>query len=191
MPAILLTPPAIEPVSLVEAKAHLKVEVSDDDSLIDGLITTARQHIERQTGKALIDQTWAIYLDDWGGNEIVLPVEPVSAVNAMRTYSEDDSASLIGPEHYYSDTVSSPARIVLRGSRVWQRPGRIANGIEIELVAGYGPAGDDVPAGLRQAILLLVAHWYENREGASYGGAAHRLPLGIDRLIRPYCPVRL
>ncbi|HHI82152.1 MAG TPA: hypothetical protein ENJ99_03285, partial [Rhizobiales bacterium] len=57
MPAILLTPPAIEPVSLVEAKAHLKVEVSDDDSLIDGLITTARQHIERQTGKALIDQT--------------------------------------------------------------------------------------------------------------------------------------
>ena len=191
MPAILLTPPAIEPVSLVEAKAHLKVEVSDDDSLIDGLITTARQHIECQTGKALIDQTWAIYLDDWGGNEIVLPVEPVSAVNAIRTYSEDDSAPLIGPEHYYTDTVSSPARIVLRGSRVWQRPGRIANGIEIELVAGYGPAGNDVPASLRQAILLLVAHWYENREGASYGNVAHRLPLGIDRLIRPYCPVRL
>ena len=77
--------------------------------------------------------------------------------------------------------------MLLRGSRVWARPGRIANGIAITVTAGYGPAASSVPEPLRQAVLQLVAHWYEHRGNA----VPPPIPLTIDPLIGPYRELRL
>ncbi len=76
---------------------------------------------------------------------------------------------------------------MLRGSRSWQRPGRIGNGITIEVTAGFGPLAIDVPEPLRQAMLQLVAHWFEHRGNAS----PPPLPLTLEGLLRPYREVRL
>ncbi len=196
MPAILATPPATEPLTLANTKNHLKVETTTDDDLIARLIVAARQHVESQIDKVLIEQRWLIFIDDWpGDSEVKLPVSPISAIENLRTYSDQDDASIIDPAHYYSDLAGSPQRLILRGSRIWLRPGRIVNGIEIEVTAGFGPDGTDVPGPLRTAMLLLIAHWYENRQpactGAGTGTAAGIVTGRIQSLLCPYKKVRL
>ncbi|MGH6908407.1 MAG: head-tail connector protein, partial [Aestuariivirga sp.] len=82
---------------------------------------------------------------------------------------------------------SHPPRLLLRGSRVWARPGRIGNGIEIAVTVGFGATPGDVPAELRQAVLDLVAHWYANRGDESETA----LPLTIAVVIERFREKRL
>jgi uncharacterized phiE125 gp8 family phage protein len=184
MPSILTTPPATEPVTLAEAKAHLRVMHNDDDAYISTLIKTARQTIEAQTGLGLISQGWSVFLDDWPEQGVIeLPLAPVLDISDIKIYGEDDTPALIDPAHYYEDKVSRPARIILRGSRNWAAPGRVANGIEILLTIGF----TGVPEPLREAVLQLVGHWYETRGDE----AADEKPFRIAQLIQPYREMRL
>ena len=188
MPAILITPPAAEPILLAEAKAHLRVVHAEEDQLISTLINSARRIVEARSGLLLIDQVWTSFLDDWPDSGVIeLPLSPVSSIASVATYGEDDIAAAVDPAHYYADTASRPPRLLLRGSRVWARPGRIANGIAITVTAGFGPAAADVPQPLRQAILILIAHWFEHRGTEN----PPPLPLTLDALIRPWREVRL
>jgi uncharacterized phiE125 gp8 family phage protein len=184
MPSIQTTPPATEPVSLAEARAHLRVPHNDDDAYISTLIKTARQSIEAQTGLGLVSQGWSVFLDDWPEQgAIELPLAPVLDVIDIKVHGDDDSFAIIDPAHYYSDNISRPARIILRGSRNWAAPGRVANGIEILLTIGFVI----VPEPLREAVLQLVGHWHERRGDE----AADEKPLGPGQLIQPYRELRL
>ena len=188
MSPILSSPPLVEPVSLSEARAHLRVTHADDDDYISTLIKTARASVEAETGHCLVAQGWSVFLDDWPHCGIIsLPLSPVMDVIDIRAYGEDDVAAVIDPAHYYTDKASRPPRIVLRGSRNWTRPGRVANGIEILAVVGFGTAAASVPQPLREAVLQLVGFWYATRGD---GGASER-PLGIARLLQPYRRPRL
>jgi uncharacterized phiE125 gp8 family phage protein len=188
MPAILTSPPALEPVSLDDAKAHLRLVQNDDDPLISTLIIAARRRIEAETGLALIAQGWSCYRDDWPDDGLVeLPVAPLIAVTRVTTYADDDTAADIDPAHYYVDSVSTPPRLALRGSRAWPRPGRVANGIEIAVTAGFGSAALAVPEDIRNAVLQLVAHLYENRGTGKDAG----LPLTVAAALARYRVVRL
>ncbi len=188
MPLILTTPPATEPVTLAEAKAHLRITHSDDDAYVSTLIKSARQQLEARMGLGLITQGWSLFLDDWPEcSEIRLPISPLLDVTDIKAWSDADVASLIDPAHYYEDKASQPPRIVLRGSRSWVRPGRVANGIEVLLSIGYGATPASVPEPLRQAVLQLVAHWFAMRGDETAQGE----PLTIAQLINPYRQVRL
>ena len=188
MPTILTTPPAIEPVSLAEAKAHLRVSHSEEDQLISTLISSARRIVEARSSLLLIQQDWTCYRDDWPDNGIIdLPLAPVMSVNSLTVFSDEDIPASIDPAHFYADTASRPPRLLLRGSRVWTRPGRIASGIAIGVTAGFGPAATAVPEPLRQAMLILVAHWFEHRGN----GNPPPLPLTFDDLVIPWREVRL
>jgi uncharacterized phiE125 gp8 family phage protein len=184
MPAIQTSPPAMEPVSLAEAKAHLRVTHNDDDAYISTLIKTARQSIEAQTGLGLISQGWSVFLDDWPEKGIIeLPLAPVLDIADIKVHGEDDTFAITDPSHYYEDKVSRPARIILRGSRSWVAPGRVANGIEILLTIGF----TSVPEPLREAVLQLVGHWHERRGDE----AVDEKPFRIAQLIQPYRELRL
>jgi uncharacterized phiE125 gp8 family phage protein len=188
MPSTLVAPPAVEPVTLAETKAHLRVAHADEDALIGSLIASARRQIEARTGLALIEQGWIQFHDDWPGDGVVaLAPAPISPIDELAVYGDDDVKAVIDPAHYYLDAASHPPRLMLRGSRLWARPGRIGNGIAIALSAGFGLAGSAVPEPLRQAILQLVAHWYEHRGNAD----APPPPLTIETLIGPYREFRL
>ncbi len=188
MASVLVTPPAIEPVSLAEAKAHLRISHLDEDALISTLIVSARRIVEARTGLVLIEQDWTCYLDDWPEDGVIaIPLAPVSAVDEVSVFGENDIAAAIDPAHYYVDVASRPPRLLLRGSRVWARPGRIANGVAIAVKAGFGVSASSVPEALRQAILQLVAHWHEHRGHAE----PPALPLTLDTLLQPYREVRL
>jgi uncharacterized phiE125 gp8 family phage protein len=187
MPAILTTPPAVEPVTLAETKGHLRVSHADEDDAITRMILSARRHLELQTGLCFITQTWSCFRDAWPeAGDVKLPVAPVMSLGDVKVYGEDDIAAVIDPAHYFLDGVSRPARLVLRNSRIWPPPGRQANGIEIAVTAGYGATASAVPQPLREALLQLVAHWYGHR-----GDETVRLPLQIDAIIADFREVRL
>jgi uncharacterized phiE125 gp8 family phage protein len=186
MSSILLTGPAVEPVTLDEAKAYLRVEHDDDDDVIAALIAGARVHVEAQTRRALITQSWRLIRDAWpeGGHIAILPV-PLRALTAARVYRLDGSAEDLDPAGFIAETAAAPA-VLSFVSGVPPAPGRIAAGIELDIAAGYGDAPADVPAGLRQAIRTLVAHWYENRGMIAAGQAAAVLPATATALLAPY-----
>ena len=117
MKSILTAPPAVEPLTLAEAKAHLRFDGDAEDELIATLIAAARRHVEAATGLALIAQGWSHFLDRWPEGPVVgLPLSPLIAIEEVRVYGEDDEAAVIDPAHYYADRVGRPARLVPRHS---------------------------------------------------------------------------
>lgn len=188
MAAILVQAPASEPVSLAEAKAQLRIVGNDDDQLLGSLITAARRVVEARTGLCLIAQDWLCLRDGWPEDGVIeLPVTPLIAVEEIGVFGEDDTKAVIDPAHYVVDAASRPARVMLRGSRLWPIPGRTLNGIGIRLQAGFGTLAADVPQPLRQAVELLVAHFYAQRGDEAGGG----LPVSLGGLLDPYRMVRL
>ena len=182
----LVSPPAVMPVSLAEAKAHAKVETVDDDALINALIAAATAACESATGRALIHQTWRLHLDRWPSKvaaastgadagifsvvaqaaaPVSLPLPPLVVVNHVKTYDQADIASVYPAANYYVDIASEPGRLVPRANALAPSAGRIANGIEIEFIAGYGLAGGDVPAvGARRASRGQLEGQHDQRE---------------------------
>ncbi len=186
MTAALITAPALEPVTLADAKAHLRLDSGDDDALITAAIAAARVHVEALTRRLLIEQGWRVYLDQWPRKRIVrLIPTPLISVDAVTVYDADGNPTVVAADDYEVDTVAVPGRLVLSGSAPVV-VGKAVNGIEIDLTAGYGPSSVDVPAPLRQAIMMLVAHWYEHRGAVGHDMAGAVPPHGFDALIAPY-----
>lgn len=176
--------PAAEPVTLAEAKAHLRIAHASEDELIGALIRAARDDVERATGIALIDQSWRLTLDRWPRHDTAMLLRhPVKEILSVTVFDEDGAASLIDPADYQLDAGSRPARLLFK-----ERPDavRVMNGIEIDFVAGFGEAGPDVPDLLKRAILVLVAHWYEFRAAYQPDDQPISYPAGYDRIISSY-----
>jgi uncharacterized phiE125 gp8 family phage protein len=192
MSLILTGGPVIEPITLADAKLHLRVDSNTEDALIASLILTSRMHIEATLDLALITQSWSYFTDAWPADPVMrLPMRPVQAITALRQYAADGSYETIAPNRYILDGTGPPARLVRRDAPSFVKPGRAANGIEIAFTAGYGNTAADVPAAIRQSILLLVAHWYDNRDVASASTQPAGIPALITDLLNPYRMPRL
>jgi uncharacterized phiE125 gp8 family phage protein len=137
--------------------------------------------VERTLSLALITESWSLYLDGWPrSGTIVLPIQPVQAVTAVRVY-----------ETYSVDVLSEPARLVLSAGAVQLSPARLLNAFEVAFTAGYGDEAIDVPAPIRHALKLLVAHWFEHREPVVIGTAPQEVPATVAGLLLPYRRMRL
>jgi uncharacterized phiE125 gp8 family phage protein len=192
MSLLLTSGPTVEPVSLAEARAHLRIDTTDEDAYIASLVTTSRMHIETALDIALLHQQWSLFLDTWpAARPLLLPLRPVVSVDAVRTFSPAGEPTTYEPGGFELDAVSSPSRLYRRPQTRFTGPFRTANAIEIAFTAGFGPAPADVPAPLRQALLLLIAHWYEHREIVSDTSATTRVPDTVSALLAPYRSVRL
>ena len=181
MSIVLTTPPVIEPVTLDEAKTHLKVDTTDDDTLIGTLISAARAKAEWNTGRALITQDWTFAADCWPQDNVFeLPFPPLQSVTSVTAYALDDTAMVLDPSIYQVDTMSSPARLTLKANASPPVNLRALNAVQIVFTAGYGDSENDVPALIREAILEIVADMYVNR------GDTDEVPLAAMALLAPY-----
>lgn len=179
--------PAVEPVTLIDAKATLRLDHDGEDELIEGLICAAREEVEASCGLALIEQEWRLSLDRLPrSGRVLLRRHPVRTVNSITAFGRDGEASIVDPVTYRLEAAGRPARL-----HFLNLPSNAVNGIEIDFTAGFGEAGTDVPDLLKRAMLVLVAHWYEFR--ASYGTKDQPVsfPSGYERLIAPWRMRRL
>jgi uncharacterized phiE125 gp8 family phage protein len=166
---------------------------SVEDDLLTGLITAAREDCEDFQRRAYITRTYELYLDAWPeGDEVVLPLPPLQAVNSIKYYGTDgteytaydpDAEVPVGVDDYIIDISSEPGRVKLAYGKSWPstilRP---ANGICVEFDAGYGDAAADVPSAVKQTMLLLIGHLYENRESVT-DKSMTVLPMAVESLL--------
>lgn len=191
MPFVMTSPPAVEPVTLAEAKAHMRVDGTTDDVLIGSLLLTSRLHLETGLSLAMITQSWRLLLDAWPiSGPLEVPLVPVQAVTEVRVKNASGLAQVVAASAYAVDVASRPARLVWNNAAP-PAPGVPANGIEIDLVAGFGATSASVPAPLKHALLMLAAHWYEHRDPYEIGSDSARIPSAVSELIQPFRTIRL
>lgn len=179
-----VTPPAADPVSVAEAKAHCRVDSNDEDALIQGLIYTARDYIETVCNRVLMTQTLDYWLQDWpDGDTLKLPRSPAQSVISVTWYNPAGTPTVFAASNYGVDMVTEPGRIVLSSGAAW--PGdelRVTNGIAVRFVAGWASAAA-VPRSVKQAMLLLIGHWFENREATTFGAVSREVPFAVESLL--------
>lgn len=185
----LVTPPYVEPISEDEAKAHLRVDTVDEDALITTLIGTAREYVEAFTGRALISQTWALKLDAFpcDGAAIVLPKPPVTDVSSVIYVGTDgNDAAMAYQTDLPAGPKAQPGRLMPAYGSYYPATRSVFNAVTITFTCGYGDE-DDVPYALKAAMLLLMGHWYANREAVTIGSSiVASLPMAVDALLWPY-----
>jgi uncharacterized phiE125 gp8 family phage protein len=194
--------PEVEPVSTAEAKLHCRVDSTADDAIFAALITAARLWCEEEAKRSFVTQSWNLVLPDfprytgespatWSGglargwNGIPLPRPPVQAASVRVKYLDPSGASTD-----FTDFVVAayePAVVCPSPGKVWpvtqyQR----TDAVSVSYDAGYGDAAADVPEPIKQAMKLMIGHWYENREAATLGVVSAPLAMAVDALLAPY-----
>ena len=189
--------PTVEPVTVAQAKQHARVDITDDDALFGTLITAARIHAEKQTGRALLEQTWRMSLDRFPGYQpwnlgspfspvvgrqfsteyvcgqymqppLLLPNPPLIGIVDLKYYDIQGNLQTLDPSAYVVGQDHEPAAIFPVPFTWW--PATMwgrPDAVQVTYTAGYGTTPDKVPATITLAILGLVAHWYENRESVA------------------------
>lgn len=173
------TAPTVEPVTLADVKIHLRTvtgDTSEDAAVITPLITAAREYCENVTGLALAAQTVKAYPDSWGLWR--LPRSPVTSITSVKYYDVDDAVYTLAATEYQVDLVDGLISIL-------EDPGielRALNPIVVEYTTGF-TTGNTCPMAIRQAMLLLIAHWYQNREAV---GVGVEVDYSVKRLLNQY-----
>ena len=191
MTLTLVTAPTEEPITLDEAKAHLRVDATDEDDVIGSLVKAARQHVENFTHRRLITQTWDYKLDGFPSGDIELPLAPLLTSTApVVTYTDTAGASQTwASTNYTVDAPSGPwarrGRLFLNYGLLYPPTRSIDHAVSIRFLCGYGgPAS--VPEPIKLAMKLLLGHWYANREAVNVGNITSEYPQAVDALLWPF-----
>lgn len=176
------TGPASEPITAAEAKAHCRIDTTDEDTYIGTLIAVAREMVEIDSERAFIEQTLTLTLDRFP-EFIELRRCPIfDADDVVITYIDTaGDTQTLDPAEYRVDDASEPGRIAPAFGYVWPLTQIDMNAVAVEFTAGYADAAA-VPAIAKHAIKLLVGHWHENREAV--GKVGDEIKLAYDSLIQ-------
>lgn len=192
------TAPSDYAVTLAEVKSQLNITHSDEDTFLNSLISAACQYAEHITSRSLVSRSWELLTDfpDGTGPDaaITLPISPVLSVTSVTYYDDDDASTLYGASNYTSQTGDNAALYPASNARWPTTSANRLHPVSIVFVAGYEGTADspidrsNIPDAIRQAILLHVAHLYENREAVTVGRniEAVSTPFAYDALIDPY-----
>lgn len=186
----LATAPAAEPLSLAEAKAHLRVDGSDEDSLITDLIKAARETFEQETGRQVITATWRGSMDRFPlqSERIHFPKPPLASVTSVTYLDSNGASDTWDSSEYTVDTFSGP--FALQGV-LYPKPDEdypdtypVPNAVTLNFTAGYGSSASDVPEGVRAAIKGILGELFEEREGVITGTIVRENPAIVRVLNR-------
>lgn len=190
----LVTAPASEPVSLAEAKLHMRVDIPDDDTQIAALVAAARRRAETITNRSLITQTWRAWLDGFpadldrrGQPSIRLGRGPVVSVSSVKYLDTAGVLQTLSPSAYVLDNKAQLGQHTVRPAygASWPATRDELDSVQVEYVAGFG-AANAVPEPIKTAMLQYVAHWYANRETVITGTIVAETPMAGDTLLWPY-----
>jgi hypothetical protein len=199
-----IIPPAVEPISVDEAKDWLRERGDDQNGVITALTRSAREYCEVKTGRQLITATWQLVLDSFYDQRytqygsfsdlrygkynslnnwaIRVPRSPLQAVTSITYIDPSGITQTLDPSQYQVDLVSEPARVAPAYAIPWPVTRSVMAAITVTFRAGFGDQASEVPDGIRQAMRLLIAHWYENRYAVT-DFATSKVPLAVDTLL--------
>ena len=178
---------------LEDIKNHLRLPIgeTDEDDLLNGLRDAAQEYVENHTNRKLLTQTWSVYFDDWpSGDSFEMPYPPLQSIpttGVVYTNSTQDSTTW-SSTNWAADSVSEPGRLVRDyEQQAWPTTATLHNNnpIAISFICGYTTASN-IPRSIRQAMLLIVGHFYENREETIVGQPITRVPMAVNSLLAPY-----
>ena len=192
MTLIRVTLPPVEPISLLEARDHLRVDEAEDDGRINRNIRSATERLDGPgglLGRALVTQTWDYSIDAFP-YEIELPLPPCQSVGSISYIDDNGDGQTLSTDDYQAYGLGDqiPARIRPAFGKSWPSTRHVPDAVTVRFTAGYGDAPDDVPEPIRQAILVHVAQMFDYRLGfVDEQRSAHMdAPLDYYDLINPY-----
>ena len=168
-----------------QMKAFLKVDVTDDDTLIDNLIEAATESCQIYTNQYFINTVVTQYSDNWK-EFYTLYKSPVVSITHVKYYDSDDTQQTLASSNYILGHYSKPARIGVAVDGELPNLSTRINAVEVKYTVGYGTHSTDVPEGIRAAIALTCGNWYENRQSVITGRTATELPLSSQYLLNQY-----
>jgi uncharacterized phiE125 gp8 family phage protein len=202
----LVTAPATEPVTVEEFHLHQHTRDLGQDAKIEDFLKAARLLLENEYGRAWITQTWkatfdtmdacpSVFSDFWYNDTprhpgiafptvIELARPPLIAVSTIISYADDDeqTATTMSASDYHVSTSGLLGRVMLRSGKSWPTGLRPIDSIVITYTCGYG-AATAVPQDVKEGIIELAAHMYENREGAPAANAGGAVVLNRGAFI--------
>ena len=162
--------------------------VTEPDAALDWALRAAMAAIEARTGKILIEREFQWTVTRWGGvAEATIPCAPVSAISEVRLVAREGTVTLLTPGRIGLRPHGASPAVTAQGATLPVIP--MGGYAQLGLVAGYGPDWSDIPGDLRQAVLLLAAHFHDYRHDVSVGQSS--LPYSVNALLQPYQPMRL
>lgn len=179
----LITAPTAEPITASDLKAHLRKDTSDEDALITALIVAAREQVEHLTGRALMPQTWDLLLDEFPDGDIALGKLPVASITSVSYTDIDGATQTVSSGDYVLDADALPGWVRLAYGKSWPSTRDVANAVAVRFVAGYANAAA-VPQSIKQAMFLMCAHWFENRE-LTATRELYEIPVAANALLQP------
>lgn len=204
-----VTGESVDVVTTAQIKTNLRIASSDSthDTQIeicrDASISVAKEYLQ----KSLMNRTLKLSLDnipfsdsvlpntegittgpflEYRQRSVNLPFSPLVSVTSVKTFDDSDTETTMASSRYYVDTASEYGRVVLRTGETWDDMLRVANAIEITYVAGYGSIATSVPAGIRQGIIVLASHFFENPDMVIKGDNISVIPTLVNSLWKPF-----
>ena len=180
-----ITPASAYPVSLTEAKSHLKVDTTADDTYITSIIKAATQLSEEYTNRFFIDTVIDQTCSDFAQLQTLFKSK-VSAVAHVKYYDNDNSLQTLSATIYDTQLQYEPSQIQLAENQSFPSITKRNDAVVARYTVGYGSAASDVPEIIKQAILLTIGNFYQNRNSVIVGRIATELPLNVKWLLDTY-----
>lgn len=190
MKPIVITPATTNIVTLAEVKSHLRITQTDDDTMLQGLITLAEEMIESVTRTTLLNSSLKMVLDKFPkcNGDLFVDYGPVTSISSIEYYDSNNTKVSLDLTDVYQDLNRVNAR--LKPVNAWPNTYARPNAVEITFSSGYETV-EKVPMPIKQAALLMVGHYYENREWVTQGSEAKEVPFTVAALLSPYKMVRV
>lgn len=181
-----VTAPTAQPVTLAEAKLHLRVDFDDDDDLISSLIVAATQRFDGRDGVGfwLMPQVWRLSLDAFPPWQIDLPGLPVRSIVSITYVDGDGTTQTLAAENYRFDAERYPVRVTPAYGLAWPLARAIDGAVKVTFNAGHADAAS-IPDRIKAGIKLTLGHWYRNRESVAAGKMAE-LPEAVAAIVSAY-----
>lgn len=193
MALVSYTAPTLYPITMAEARAHLRLDSHDENDLVSSLIGAATEYLQNQMGRSFVTQTWKLYLDSFpsgDGEAIRPPRPPLLAVSSISYVDTNGDTQTWSSAEYSVDTYTEPGRITCAYGYSWPSTRDIENAVCVTYTAGFGTSASTaaqsqaaVPLSIKAAVKLLISHWYENREPVNIGNITTPLPMTVESLI--------
>lgn len=186
-PPVLVTGPQSLPLDKERVRAHCRLDDFDQDELVDLYIQSARAHVEGwkgTTGQCLINQTWRQDFRSFG-ECMRLPLFPVQSITNIKywdTANPESQQTLSGDVYELLEDAEGPY-VGLKYGQQWPNIGNTTRAVSVTFLAGYGASFENVPADIRHAMMLMISHWYENRETVVVGVSSMPIPMGAATLL--------